>query len=79
MFSLSDVLGLLIGLVVVMIVVALTLPDTKEVTVSDSCLQACKMLIKEQDRDSMLSAFSHVREMTECIEYCIEEINENSD
>ena len=75
----SDVLGLLIGLVVVKIVVALTLPDTKEVTVSDSCLQACKMLIKEQDRDSMLSAFSHVREMTECIEYCVEEINENSD
>jgi len=75
----GDLLGLLIGLIVVMIVVALTLPDSKEITISDSCLQACKILVKEQDRDSILSAFSHVREMTECLEYCVKEKNENSD
>ena len=75
----GDLLGLLIGLIVVMIVVALTLPNRKEVRINEQCLQACKTLVKNREDDRMLSAFTHVRDMTECLEYCVEEKNENRD
>jgi len=79
MFKRSDIIGLLIGLIIVMVVVALTLPNERVTKISAECYHACRTLLGEDVGEGMGSSFSYVRELSGCVEYCVEEKDENSD
>jgi hypothetical protein len=80
MFKREEIVGLLIGLVVVMLVTWLTLPTKQELAHNKECVEYCKKEIKRDNADAgIYSSYTYVRAISQCYEECIEEIDENSD
>ncbi len=80
MFKREEIMGLLIGLLVVMLVTWITLPTEKELEHNAECVAHCKNKIKKGDSDVIIySSFTYVRTVSACYQECIEEKNENRD
>ena len=80
MFKRQEILGLLIGLVVVMLVTWFTLPTEQELVHNKGCFEYCKKEIKRGNTDTdIYSGYTYVRAISKCYEECVEEIDENSD
>ena len=79
MLKRQEVVGLLIGLLITMAVVALTLPSEKTKEVNKVCYEDCKMLIKEDKKKRFWSGASYFNKLGECMEACTEEKHESID
>ncbi len=79
MLKREEIIGLLIGMLITMIVVALTLPTEESLEINRKCFEECKMLIVEEEKKSFWSEASYFSRLEDCIEACTEEKNENSD
>ena len=79
-FKREEIVGLLIGLVVVMLVTWITLPTEQELVHNKECVEYCKKEVKRGTADSGIhSSYTYVRAISKCYEECVEEIDENSD
>ena len=79
MFKREEVLGLVIGLFVVMVVVALTLPTEEAKEISRECYVECKLMVKQDKKRSIWSGASYFSKLGDCVEVCTQEKNENRD
>jgi len=79
MLKREEVLGLVIGLFIVMIVVALTLPTEKVKEVNRQCYKECKLMVKQDKKRSIWSGSSYFSKLGDCMEACTEESRENRD
>ncbi len=81
MLKREEIKGLLIGLLITMVVVALTLPTKETLEINKKCFEECKLLIKKNkdNSKSMWTEATYFSRLEDCIEVCTEEKNENSD
>ena len=80
MFKRQEVVGLLIGMLVVMLITWITLPTKKELEHNAECIEYCKHKVKKDSTEvPIYSGFTYVRAISACYEECVEEKNENSD
>jgi hypothetical protein len=80
-FNKEEILGLLVGLLVIMLLVWVTLPSEHDRVISKKCFKSCKEVIEQMDIESGIFS-GPLYEMSECYEECIEETrnkNENND
>ena len=78
MFKREEVVGLLIGLLVTMVVVALTLPTKQSLEINRECYESCKILIKERKEKDFWSGATYFSKLGDCMDVCTEERNEDS-
>ena len=72
MFNKEEILGLLVGLLVIMLLVWVTLPSEHDRVISKECFKSCKEVIERMDIESGIFS-GPLYEMSECYEECIEE------
>jgi len=73
-------LGLTIGIMMVMIIVWLTLPNPKEQITNKYCFQQCKEWINDKHGElNIFSGPSFYTEMKQCLRKCTKEHNERRD
>jgi hypothetical protein len=80
MLKREEVMGLLVGMLVVMLITWLTLPTKQELEHNVECIEQCKYKVKKGNTDvAIYSSFTYVRAISACYEACVEEKNESSD
>jgi len=79
MLKREEIMGLLIGLLIAMVVAALTLPTEESLEINRKCFEECKLLIVEEEKKSFWNEATYFSRLGDCIDACTEEKNENSD
>jgi hypothetical protein len=80
MLKREEVMGLLIGMLVVMLITWITLPTEQELALNAECIEYCKKEIKRGNADvAIYSSYTYFRAMSACYEGCTEGIDENND
>jgi len=74
MINKQEIVGLLIGLLVVMFVTWITLPAEKALETNAGCIEFCKDKTKRGESEIRIySTFTYIKAMSICYEKCIEE------
>ena len=79
MLKREEALGLGVGLFVVMVVVALTLPTEQVKEINRQCYEECKIMVKQDKKRNIWSGASYFSKLGDCMESCTQERNENRD
>tara|TARA_A100001515_G_scaffold126422_2_gene111653 strand:+ start:311 stop:556 length:246 start_codon:yes stop_codon:yes gene_type:complete len=79
MLKREEVLGLVIGLFIVMIVVALTLPTKETLEINRVCYEECKLLVKKNKDRGFWTGATYFGRLGDCVEVCTEEKSEDVD
>jgi len=79
MLKREEIMGLLIGLLITMIVVALTLPTKELLEINKQCYEECKILVKKNKDRGFWTGATYFSRLGDCVDVCTEEKDENSD
>ena len=76
MIKREEVVGVLIGLLIVMVVVLCTLPTEESKQINRECYEECKKLINQKKVRGVWSEASYFAKLGDCMDVCVEEKNE---
>ncbi len=76
MLKREEVVGVLIGLLIVVVVVLCTLPTEESKQINRECYEECKALINQKKVRGMWSGASYFSKLSDCMDCCVEEKNE---
>ena len=79
MLKREEIMGLLIGLLITMIVVALTLPTKESLEINKQCYEECKILVKKNKDRGFWTGATYFSRLGDCVDVCTEEKDESKD